>query len=243
MDHRLHFEIQPQPNNTTCGPTCLHAVYRYLGAEIPLLQVIDETQSLQEGGTLAVMLGCHALRRGFDVSIDTFNLQVFDPTWFRPDGDMIDREQMIEKLEKRARLRERSKLKMACRAYVEFLKLGGNVRMEDLTSALLRRYLKQDIPLLTGLSATYLYRESREIGSTCADDDVAGEPSGHFVVLCGYDKEKRSVLVADPWHPNPISTDHTYVVDMERVICSVLLGILTYDANLMMIRKKSPKKM
>ncbi len=46
MDHRLHFEIQPQPNNTTCGPTCLHAVYRYLGEEIPLLQVIEETQVL-----------------------------------------------------------------------------------------------------------------------------------------------------------------------------------------------------
>ena len=133
-------------------------------------------------------------------------------------------------------------MKLACKAYIEFLKLGGTVRMEDLTASLLRRYLKQDIPLLTGLSATYLYRESREIGSTCMDDDVAGEPSGHFVVLCGYDKEKRSVLVADPWHPNPISPDHTYVVDMDRVICSVLLGILTYDANVMMIRKKSPKK-
>ena len=242
MDHRIHFEIQPQPNNTTCGPTCLHAVYCYLGLKLPLAQVVAETQALSEGGTLAVMLGCHALQRGFDVSIDTFNLQVFDPTWFKSNGDMIHRETTIAKLEQQAEIKHRTKLKLACKAYIEFLKLGGTVRMEDLTASLLRRYLKQDIPLLTGLSATYLYRESREIGSTCMDDDVAGEPSGHFVVLCGYDKEKRSVLVADPWHPNPISPDHTYVVDMDRVICSVLLGILTYDANVMMIRKKSPKK-
>ncbi len=242
MDHSLHFEMLPQPNNTTCGPTCLHAVYRYLGEELPLPQVIEETQALQEGGTLAVMLGCHALRRGFDVSIDTFNLQVFDPTWFNDSGDTIDQHKMIAKLEQQAELKDRPKLVMASKAYVEFLKLGGKVRMEDLTSALLRRYLKQNIPLLTGLSATYLYREAREIGSSGNPDDVNGEPSGHFVVLCGYDKEKRSILVADPWEPNPISSDHTYVVDLDRVICSILLGILTYDANLLIIRKRSGSK-
>jgi len=242
MDHRLHFEILPQPSNTTCGPTCLHAVYRYLGDELPLEQVIEETQALQEGGTLAVMLGCHALRRGFEVSIDTFNLQVFDPTWFNASGDTIDPDRMIAKLEQQAKLKARPKLVMACTAYVEFLRLGGKVRMEDLTSALLRRYLKQNIPLLTGLSATYLYREARETGSSGKPDDVKGEPSGHFVVLCGYDKEKRSVLVADPWEPNPLSSDHTYVVDLDRVICSILLGILTYDANLLIVRRAAGAK-
>ncbi|MCA9011190.1 MAG: C39 family peptidase [Planctomycetaceae bacterium] len=239
MDHRLHFEILPQPNNTTCGPTCLHAVYRYHGEELPLPQVIRETQVLQEGGTLAVMLGCDALRRGYDVSIDTFNLQVFDPTWFKPNGDMIDRSMLIDKLGQQAAAKHRSKLKLACHAYIELLQLGGRIRMEDLTPSLLRRYLKQDIPLLTGLSATYLYRESREISSTDSANDVLGEPSGHFVVLCGYDKEKRSVLVADPWELNPISSDHIYVIDMDRVICSILLGILTYDANLLIVRKKN----
>ena len=242
MDHRLQFEILPQPNDTTCGPTCLHAVYRYFGEELPLHQVIAETQALQEGGTLAVMLGCHALRRGFDVSIDTFNLQVFDPTWFSSNGEMLDPTMMIAKLEQQAKVKQRPKLLMACHAYVDFLKLGGKVRMQDLTPSLLRRYLKQDIPLLTGLSATYLYRESREIGSSGTADDVKGESSGHFVVLCGYDKEKRNVLVADPWELNPISSDHSYAVDLDRVICSILLGILTYDANLLIIERKSISK-
>ena len=213
MDHRLQLEILPQPNDTTCGPTCLHAVYRYLGEELPLHQVIAETQALQEGGTLAVMLGCHALRRGFDVAIDTFNLQVFDPTWFDASGEMRNCDLMILKLEQQAKEKNRPKLSMASKTYVEFLRLGGKVRMQELTPSLLRRYLKQDIPLLTGLSATYLYREAREIGSSGTADDVKGEPSGHFVVLCGYDKEKRSVLVADPWELNPISSDHIYVID------------------------------
>ena len=28
---RLPVEILPQPDETTCGPTCLHAVFRYFG--------------------------------------------------------------------------------------------------------------------------------------------------------------------------------------------------------------------
>lgn len=239
MDHQLHFDILAQPDNTSCGPTCLHAVYQYFDDIIPLEQVIKETQALNEGGTLAVMLGRHALSRGYDASIYTFNLKVFDPTWFDAAGEMSDRESVVQKLGLQAELKDRPKLKLACRAYIDFLKSGGNVQMEDLTARLLRRFLKQDVPILTGLSATYLYQEAREIGASCIPDDVKGVPAGHFVVLCGYDKEKRSVLVADPWQPNPLSADHLYSVDLDRVICSILLGILTYDANLLTIRKKA----
>ena len=56
MESRLHFDILPQPDPTTCGPTCLHAVYRYHGDEMPLARVIAETPALEEGGTLAVLL-------------------------------------------------------------------------------------------------------------------------------------------------------------------------------------------
>lgn len=240
MDHQLHLAIRPQPSNTTCGPTCLHAVYDYHGDHIELDRVIQETTALEEGGTLAVMLGCHALRRGYDVSICTFNLRVFDPTWFSDTGPVLADVNLTEKLKCQAAVKHKAKLQTAFAAYLEFLSLGGRLRMEDLNAALLRRYLKQNIPLLTGLSATYLYHEPREIGATCRPDDVAGTPAGHFVVLCGYARESRQVLVADPWSPNPISGDQRYyAVDMDRLICSILLGILTYDANLLIIRPKS----
>ena len=40
MEAKLQFDILPQPDDCTCGPTCLHAVYRYFGDEIPLTQVV-----------------------------------------------------------------------------------------------------------------------------------------------------------------------------------------------------------
>jgi hypothetical protein len=238
METRLHFDALKQPDNTTCGPTCLHAVYRYHGLNLPLEDVIQEVPSFAGGGTLAVMLGCDALRRGFDARIFTFNLQVFDPSWFGPNGHVCDGLDLDQKLLLQRDCKPKEKLRRACDSYREFLRLGGRLRMEDLTGNLIRRHLQQNIPLLTGLSSTYLYRERREHPISGQSDDVTGIPCGHFVVLCGYDPIERTVLVADPFHPNPLSPDCKYEVALDRVVCSILLGILTYDANLLVIRPR-----
>lgn len=58
---------------------------------------------------------------------------------------------------------------------------------------------------------------------------------GHFVVLSGYDPEHREVTVADPLHNNPRYGSPYYGVGVERLISSILLGIVTYDANLLVI--------
>ncbi len=58
-------KILAQPDDSTCGPTALHAVYDSFGLELPLEQVIDEVHSLEDGGTLAVFLGQHAIENGF----------------------------------------------------------------------------------------------------------------------------------------------------------------------------------
>ncbi|HEX4148600.1 MAG TPA: hypothetical protein VHY20_06420, partial [Pirellulales bacterium] len=82
----------------------------------------------------------------------------------------------------------------------------------------------------------------REYGPGQEFDDVRGMPSGHFVVLCGYDNNARQVLVADPLGSNPVSASNPYAVSIDRVICAILLGIVTYDANLLIIEPpKQPK--
>src|SRR5262249_18239464 len=162
-----------------CGPTCLHALYRYYDDELPLEAVIEQVPSLEGGGTLAVLLGCHALRRGYDATIYTYNLKLFDPTWFRPDAPPLPgrlRAQLVAK--------ESPRLPPPTAPFLEFPRRGGTVRMEDLTGDLIRRYLTRRIPILTGLSATYLYRDMREHGPDGVPDDIQGLPSGHFVVLC-----------------------------------------------------------
>ena len=231
MDIQLPISILPQPDDTTCGPTCLHAVYNYYGDDITLDTVINDTRMLDAGGTLAVFLACSALQRGYKATIYTYNLQMFDPSWFNG-NDMDISEQLIQQ----AAFKQDEKLKHATDGYLEFLKLGGKLRFTDLNTRLLRNIIRKKLPILTGLSSTYLYRDKRDYGPGDVPDDIRGLPSGHFVILSGYHKNDRTVLIADPYLKNPVAPGQLYPVNIDRVICSILLGVLTYDANLLVIQ-------
>ncbi len=228
--HLISLEILSQPDDTTCGPTCLHAIYRYFDREVPLTELIRAVPRLPTGGTLGVLLALDALRRGYRASIHSYNLQVFDPTWFK-----LPPEQIADKLRAQQKVRRSEKRRLASAAYVEFLERGGQLHFEPMSGALIRRYLNRDLPILTGLSSTYLYQAMREFGPNDDDDDLRGDPAGHFVVLCGYDRKDRNVEIADPLESNPHSPTRRYAIDIDRVISSILLGVLTYDANLIVI--------
>lgn len=236
MESRLHLDISHQPNDTTCGPTCLHAIYDYYGDRVPLDQVIAEVRPLDDGGTLGVLLALHAQRRGYHATIYPYNLVMFDPTWFE-----LSSKALIAKLEEQRKHKSDRKLLFTTDAYLEFLSLGGWIRFRELTTRFIRETLAESIPILTGLSATYLHRTPREIGDTNHPDDIRGEPVGHFVVLCGYDRRTKRVLVADPLHPNPLSDMSIYEVEIRRVVNAILLGIVTYDANLVLIEPGDAK--
>ena len=138
----------------------------------------------------------------------------------------------------------------ATAAYLEFLKLGGCIRMRPLNETLVMETLEAGRPILCGVSATYLYSESRERPRLAEErdparpleraiyDDVGGHPAGHFVIVHGYDRSTGTVVIADPLHPNPLSQRQTYTAPFSQLAASILLGILTYDANLLVIEPK-----
>ncbi len=237
--HVFGLEMLAQPDDVTCGPTCLHAVYRYWGEDVPLEEVI-RTVHLLDGeagrGALAVNLGTHALKRGYKATLYTFNLHMFDPTWFA--GERSDRASLLRaKLEAQAAAKGNGNVKFltATHAYMEFLGLGGEIRFEDLTSGLIAGHIRAGCPVLVGLSATYLYRASREYGPNDDEDDVRGYPAGHFVVLHGYEPQVRRLHVADPLEDNPPFATRNYTVPMSRLVPAIMLGVLTYDGNLLVI--------
>ncbi len=245
----LNLDIGPQPDDSACGPTCLHAVFRYYGDDCTLDEVLESVVRVRADdtnypGTLAVMLGNAALRRGYQASLFTFNLQVFDPTWF--DGSDAPGDPKLLEAKLRAQMQAKAGLDPrfapATNAYLEFLDLGGLVHFRDLSSGLLASSIRAGYPVLTGLSATYLYRCAREFGPEDDYDDIRGTPSGHFVVLDGYDPARRLVSVADPLADNPAMLDHKYTVPMSRLVAAIMLGVLTYDANLLIIKPPREKR-
>jgi hypothetical protein len=232
----LGFVVEPQPDDVTCGPACLHGVYRHFGDQVPLEQVIADIHTLDRGGTLDVFLANHALKRGYDAKILTYNLDLFDPSWFSLPNDAFR-----ERLAAQAEVKPWRRLQAATRGYDEFLRLGGKLELRDLEPKLLRQQLDRG-PVIAGLSASYLYRAVRDIPETNADDDVRGEPVGHFVVLTGHRRDAREILIADPLEGNPLVRSRYYAVQVQRLIGAILLGVMTYDANLLVIEPKRVPK-
>ena len=160
-----------QPDDLTCGPTCLTQVYRYFGLNKTVHEVIEETPRNPDGGTLAVHLGISALKRGFRATIFSYNLRVFDPSW-----QELDNSSMIRKLDQRYRAVRSERQRRSLKAFSEYMTLGGQVRFDELEDELLINILAQGKPILTGLSATYLYQTKREYNNDY--DDIRGQPVG-----------------------------------------------------------------
>lgn len=231
--YEIDLTVKRQPDEVTCGPTCLHSIYRYYNEKIELESVINEVSMNPSGGTLAAHLGVHALKKGYKAEIWNFNLNIFDPSWFQ-----LASPELMEKLALQNKLKRSKRLRAAANAYIDFLKLGGKVNFEDLTPKLLQSFLMRRAPIIVGLSATYLYRCKREIPATTNFDDLRGVPSGHFVILTGITKDGKAVRISDPYHPNPYAESNNYPIAIEHLICSILLGVVTYDATLLLIEKK-----
>ncbi len=230
--HELNFERFTQPDDVTCGPTCLRKVYDFFGVDVSLDDTLGEIDRNEDGGTLAVFMGVAALRRGFQATIYSYDLRIFDPTWRALPADRL-----LGKVRERIPHLTNPKARRSATAYLEFLELGGSLGFEELTPALLKRILNRNHPILAGLSATHLYGFSRERHDPdthqLVDDDVAGHPTGHFVVITGYEHWGRRFIVRDPSTHVPKTQDGRVVVDAQRLINSILLGDLTFDAVLL----------
>ncbi len=94
-------------------------------------------------------------------------------------------------------------MRLAAKAYAEFLALGGKLRFQDLTVSLLRRLLKKSLPVLTACpppGCTRTAREREGKNGMLVYDDVAGEPRGP---LRG-GVRLRHGAPPRPWWPNPL---------------------------------------
>ena len=173
----IDLTIHTQPDDESCGPTSLHAIYRYYGWDIELEQVVKSVDRSHSGGTLAPMLGKHALQNGYDAIIYINNLDVFDPTWFGLEQGAACEKTLATKLIAQMDHKHNRAIVQASKAYLEYLALGGEIRFDTLSVQLLNDFFLKQIPILTGLSATYLYRSSRERFSKHGEaiyDDIRG---------------------------------------------------------------------
>lgn len=231
----LDVSIETQPDCVTCGATCLQAIYNYFDDHIALAQLIEEAPYLETGGTLAVLLGCHALERGYQAALNTFNLDVVDPTWFRRKNDCL-----LEKLREQLLHVTDKKIFYITEVYIKFLELGGKINFSELSVGLVSHYLDNRIPLLSGVCATYWYQNMRDYTNEddrAVYDEWLGKPSGHFIVVKGYEPRTQELVIADPYAPHPLSRSHYYQVPFSHWVHAHIMGVMSYDAELLAISR------
>lgn len=233
----IDIKIDTQPDDETCGPTCLHAIYHYYGYDISLNDVVSTIKRSNSGGTLAPYLGTHALQHGFTASVLINNMDIFDPSWFEHSEASVN---LSAKLAEQLKYKDSEGIKQSSLAYQEFLQAGGIIKFKFLSLELLKEYFSYNLPIITGLSATYLYNSPREIyeNKTSKFDDIRGTPCGHFVIIAGFDEIHRQIVVVDPHRENPLSRNNYYRVSSHRLINAILMGMITFDANLLIIQPK-----
>lgn len=232
-----NLKMPPQPDDVSCGPTCLSAVYNFFGMPIPIEQVRKGVTMVPGGGTSAAYLGLDAMARGFATQIHVYDLNLFDPTW-----SGLDAKDITAKIQERmANMNLNEYAKVMYDGYIKFLDKGGKIVMEDITPDTLKRVFDGGAPILACVSDTWLYRSMRDYTTKenkAVDDDIKGDPEAHFIVLHGM--EGNDILVADPYAKNPLGPDSYYRISYNKFLHALLLGVLTLDANLLIITPATP---
>lgn len=234
-----------QPDDVSCGPTCVAQVLAAYGELRPISELIGLVRRNPDGGTLAVHLGQLALDLGYRARLYPFGLRVFDPTWWELDGD-----ELVQRLTaRRARLADPFEQEVVG-AWIRFVESGGQVHFREPSAALLVSILAHGRPIICGLNATWLYREAREDPWTNQPDDIGGAQVGHFVTLVGYTGGGLHIHVNDPSESAPFAAggDHgdlrngRYPLPADRLIHAILLADWTRDAMLLEIWPHTPPR-
>ncbi|MCB9691481.1 MAG: C39 family peptidase [Alphaproteobacteria bacterium] len=234
----LRLTVPPlvQPDEVSCGPTCLAAVLQFHGVDTDVARVRAKTPRNPDGGTFAPYLGRAAIAHGMRVCCHPFAVQVFDPSWWDLPHDEVAR-----RLRLRTEGLKPGRLRRVHEAWLAYMMDGGDVELGELRTHRLTDALDAGHPLICGLSITWLYQEPRERPHDNQDDDIHGAPVGHFVVVTGYAEGGDSFFVTDPWPQPPFDREEgVYTVGRRRLTQAILLGDATHDAVIVEILPGGP---
>lgn len=238
IEHRITHHYQP--TNTTCSQSAMAMLFSFFGREftpeeIMAMVPIIKNDEGEDWGTINQDLASWSITQGFDVDMYTADFQVIDLSW----AD-LSKAQLLERMElaksKRdipALGREWSKIYM--QSYIDFVKVGGRLRIRPyMTTELIDRLLP-DSPLLICVCYNVLYGSGRSqsVGlRKSKSDDLNGKLANHSILIYGKD-DSDNYLVADPWEE-----PGTHAVEPERLLAAMTAAQMECDNLLFQLRQR-----
>lgn len=233
---RRHFNLPivsvRQTDDISCGLCCLRMVMLYHGKDVTIELLQQMMPPSQDVGLYDSQVGLAAMKLGFTVTIFSYNYRIFHPLW-----NHLNRDELIQKLQLKKDMDNSPQLAFPVERYIEFLKTGGNLLFYPLSKEMVLAHFDHELPLIVALDMNFLY--------DCADfqDESSNSRPTHFVVLHGYDLERNTFDVTDPWYNIPIPhEDGHYSLDADRIINAIMIAQEKHDSAVIVIQKKAESR-
>ena len=201
--------------DSTCGPSCLVAIYESLGEKVDKQTILNELNISDSDYTYLPQIARHMLKRNLEIKLISPNSYVFSPEWAQ-----LSREQVITELRDWIVLNAKNEWLLTAIHSLFFLEEGGTVEITDLTTELLDSHLDAGWSLLCLVEPSWLWGK-RKIAKKAEYDSVRGNADGHFIVV--YDRTETEYIISDPYPTSLPGKEHTYQVDKARLITATYL--------------------
>lgn len=199
----------------SCVPACLEQVLGYYKVKVDQKEILA-TLKMPEYGMSIPSAGSYLIESGFNPSIITNDIIIFDRSWLR-----LNPAELIKKINKRRKYLDAYHRSLVD-DYVKYLKADGNIGFQILNANTIEKFLSKDIPIIAELASNFLYNKSKSTKAGAFDDSIKGDIDGHAVVIAGFDKVKKKFKLIDTdGRKNPYSKKGIYWVDSDLLLASI----------------------
>jgi len=218
--------IQQTEDDKTCGPTCMAMIYRFYGKEISRKQILKDLKIEKDETTYTFQLARHFQNSDLKVKGIVSHPDITDFSW----RDLSHKE-LIEKIKEWIPFNIKHRWARSALYYLYFLQEGGTIKITSLNNKIIEKALQNNSLILAPLDESWLWGK-RKISGQAKFDDLKGKTTGHFVIICGMDKDKFKII--DPYPTKKEGKEREYWVDKDQVLASILM----WSAELLVISEK-----
>ncbi len=223
MKIKLGLKPFKQESAEGCGAAALRSILDFFGKNMGEKEIMEAAGGVQKGeehyGVLMIHMAAFAYRAGFFIHAYIYDMGLLKPEWER-----IGKEELAANLETlKAKFSSENKKtnEDIIDSILQLLKNNQDVKIKVPDKKDIIRFLEKGLPIMISVKAMLLEADSK------IKPDV-----GHYVVVSGYDSEKETFSVVDPFYGNE------YDVDEARLMLAWHINAIESSAYLLAFEAK-----
>ncbi len=223
MKIKLNMKAFKQESAEGCGSAALRSMLDFFGKDMDEKEITEAAGGIQKGeehyGVLMIHMAEMVGKISYSVHAFTYDMGLFGPEW-----ESFNKEELVKNIEglKQKLLSENKKTSVNITDSIQhLLKNNQDVKIRVPDKDDIISFLEKGLPVLISVKAMLLEGDSK------INPDV-----GHYVVVGGYDSDKRLFSVIDPFYGKE------YEVEEARLLLSWHINAIESSAYLLAFEPK-----